>query len=242
MTRVPLWRASLAEAVGTGLLVAVVVGSGIAAERMSTDAGLRLLENSTATALGLFALIVLLAPVSGAHLNPAVTLASVVLDRRRVREASAFAAAQTAGAVGGALLANAMFAVAPAVSRTERVDAGTVLAEMVATGGLVLLVAGLTRAAAAVPVIAAAVGAYIGAAYCFTSSTAFANPAVTIGRIFSDTFAGVAPASAGAFVLAQLVGAALGILLTLALFPRRTDANGAHRDGDSAIRVGSRAG
>ncbi|MFI8633374.1 aquaporin [Microbacterium sp. NPDC077663] len=239
MTAVPLWRASLAEAVGTGLLVTVVVGSGIAAERLSTDAGLRLLENSTATALGLFVIIVLLAPVSGAHLNPAVTLASVVLDRRRGRDAAAFVAAQTAGAIGGALLANAMFSVTPAVSRTERADAGTVLAEVVATAGLVLLVAGLTRAAAAVPVIAAAVGAYIGAAYWFTSSTAFANPAATIGRVVSDTFAGIAPASAGAFLLAQLVGATVGILLTMALFPRRPDAKRAHPAPGAAVRVGS---
>ena len=220
----PLWRRALAEFIGTGMLVTVVVGSGIAAERLSTDAGLRLLENSTATALGLFAIIVLFAPVSGAHLNPAVTLTGAVLDRRPVTDTLAYIGAQISGGLGGAMLANAMFAVPPALSRTDRAEPATLLAEVVATAGLVLLVTGLVRAGAAIPVIAAAVGAYIGAAYWFTSSTSLANPAVTIGRIFSDTFAGIAPASAGAFVFAQLVGAGVGLLLTVALFPRAASA------------------
>ncbi|WP_248170840.1 MULTISPECIES: aquaporin [unclassified Microbacterium] len=228
----PLWRRAVAEALGTGLLVAVVVGSGIAAERLSADAGLRLLENSIATALGLFAIIVLLAPVSGAHLNPAVTAADTVLRRARVGEALAYVAAQLAGAVGGALLAGAMFAEPFALSSAPRAEPATLLAEVVATAGLVLLVTGLVRTRAATAVIAAAVGAYIGAAYWFTSSTSFANPAVTLGRVFTDTLSGIAPASAVAFFLAQCLGAAAGTVLTLVLFPRGAspDVSSSRRD------------
>lgn len=234
----PLWRRAAAEFLGTGLLVAVVVGSGIAAERLSTDAGVRLLENSTATALGLFALIVLLAPVSGCHINPAVSLAGAVLSRTPVRDLCAYIGAQMAGGVGGALLAGAMFAVAPRLSSTDRADPSTLLAEAVATAGLVLLVAGLARNRASVPVVAAAVGAYIGAAYWFTSSTSFANPAVTVARIFTDTFTGIAPGSAGLFVLAQVVGAGIGTVLTLMLFPSAQRAR-----EDEPIRVaGARGG
>ncbi|MDQ1126299.1 glycerol uptake facilitator-like aquaporin [Microbacterium sp. SORGH_AS 505] len=216
----PLWRRAVAEALGTGLLVAVIVGSGITAERLPADAGLRLLENSIATALGLFAIIVLLAPVSGAHLNPAVTAADAMLRRVRVGEALAYVAAQLAGAVCGGLLAGAMFAQPVALSSTPRAEPATFLAEVVATAGLVLLITGLVRTRAAIAVIAAAVGAYIGAAYWFTSSTSFANPAVTLGRVFTDTFSGIAPASAAAFVLAQCLGAAVGTVLTLVIFPR----------------------
>jgi len=221
-------RRALAEFLGTGLLVAVVVGSGIAAERLSADPGLRLLENSIATTLGLAALIMLLAPVSGAHFNPAVSLADTVLGRRRQTAApmglsllslGVYLAAQLLGGIAGALAANAMFQVPASIAATDRAGTGTVLAEVVATAGLVLLIAGMSRTGQSVPAIAAAVGAYIGAAYWFTSSTSFANPAVTIGRIFSDTFAGIAPASALPFVIAQLGGAAIGVLLTLALFP-----------------------
>ncbi|MCK6079818.1 aquaporin [Microbacterium sp. EYE_5] len=227
-----MWRRAVAEALGTGLLVAVVVGSGIAAERLSADAGLRLLENSIATALGLFAIIVLLAPVSGAHLNPAVTAADTVLRRARVGEALAYVAAQLAGAVGGALLAGAMFAEPFALSSAPRAEPATLLAEVVATAGLVLLVTGLVRTRAATAVIAAAVGAYIGAAYWFTSSTSFANPAVTLGRVFTDTLSGIAPASAVAFFLAQCLGAAAGTVLTLVLFPRGAspDVSSSRRD------------
>jgi glycerol uptake facilitator-like aquaporin len=226
----PLWRRALAEFVGTGLLVAVVVGSGIAAERLSADVGLQLLENSIATAMGLGVLILLLAPVSGAHFNPAVSLAGFALRARRVPdpEADALSAAalgvyivgQVTGGIAGAVLANAMFTAPTSFSLTERASPSTFLAEIVATAGLVLLIGGLTRAGRSTPVVATAVGAYIGAAYWFTSSTSFANPAVTVGRIFTDTFAGIAPASALVFVGAQLLGAALGVALTVALFPR----------------------
>lgn len=225
MTGLPLWRRALAEFLGTGLLVTVVVGSGIAAQRLSTDIGLQLLENSLATALGLGVLIVLLAPVSVAHFNPVVSVADTLLGRRAGTGLSAgdlvvYLPAQILGGIGGAVLANAMFATPTAISTTDRATAATFLAEIVATAGLVLLIMGLSRTGRPAPVIATAVGAYIGAAYWFTSSTAFANPAVTIGRIFTDTFAGIAPASVLPFLVAQLLGAGAAIALTGVLFPR----------------------
>ncbi len=223
MTGQPLWRRLLAELLGTGLLVMIVVGSGIAAQRLSTDTGLQLLENGIATALGLGVLILLLAPVSGAHFNPVVSLANALLGRRSgtglpLRDLGVYLPAQIMGGFGGAILANAMFATPFAISSTDRATPATFLAEIVATAGLVLLITGLTRGSRSVPVIAAAVGSYIGAAYWFTSSTAFANPAVTIGRIFTDTFTGISPASALPFLAAQLVGAAISIVLAPALF------------------------
>jgi glycerol uptake facilitator-like aquaporin len=222
--RLSLWRRSLAEFLGTGLLVTVVVGSGIAAERLSTDPGLQLLENSIATALGLGVLILLLAPVSGAHFNPVVSLADTLLGRRTgtglpARELSVYLPAQLAGGIGGAILANAMFATPTAISTTDRATPATFLAEIVATAGLVLLIIGLSRTGRPAPVIATAVGAYIGAAYWFISSTSFANPAVTIGRIFTDTFAGIAPSSALPFLGAQILGAGAAIGISLLLFP-----------------------
>ncbi|MHC2999771.1 channel transporter [Microbacterium sp. HJ5] len=225
LSQTPLWRRALAEFLGTALLVAVVVGSGIAAQRLSTDAGLQLLENAFATALELGVLILLFAPVSEAHFNPVVSLADVVLGRRDRTGLSqiylaAYAGAQVAGAIGGAVLANAMFGTGTAISTTERATPATFLAEIVATAGLVLLIIGLTRAGRSVPVIAVAVGAYIGAAYWFTSSTSFANPAVTVGRIFTDTFAGIAPASALTFIAAQFTGLAVALGLAVLLFPR----------------------
>jgi glycerol uptake facilitator-like aquaporin len=221
----PTARRLLAEGVGTCLLVTVVVGSGIAAQRLSPgDPGLQLLENSTATVLGLGVLILVFGPVSGAHLNPVVSLVDWALGRRHgtgltAPEAAAYAAAQVAGAAAGAVLANAMYDVDPfQVSGHHRATGATFLAEVVATAGLVLLVFALSRTGRA-SLSAAAVGAYIGAAYWFTSSTSFANPAVTVGRVFSDTFAGIAPSSVPAFVVAQLAGGALGALLVVALHP-----------------------
>ena len=224
MRRLSLWRRSLAEFLGTGLLVTVVVGSGIAAERLSTDPGLQLLENSIATALGLGVLILLLAPVSGAHFNPVVSLADTLLGSRTgtglpARELSVYLPAQLAGGIGGAILANAMFATPTAISTTDRATPATFLAEIVATAGLVLLIIGLSRTGRPAPVIATAVGAYIGAAYWFISSTSFANPAVTIGRIFTDTFAGIAPSSVLPFLGAQILGAGAAIGISLLLFP-----------------------
>jgi glycerol uptake facilitator-like aquaporin len=220
----PLTRRLLAEFLGTGLLVAVVVGSGIAAQQLSPDdVGLQLLENSIATVLGLTVLILLFGPVSGAHFNPVVSLADWFLGRRsrqglRPTEVAAYVVAQVVGGVAGAVLANAMFDVGTSVSTTDRATGGHVLAEVVATTFLIALVFALARSdrgALAAP----AVGAYIGAAYWFTSSTSFANPAVTVGRIFTDTFAGIAPASAPAFVAAQLVGLGVGVAVTLGLYP-----------------------
>jgi len=215
-------RQAGAEFLGTGLLVTVVIGSGIAAQRLSPgDAGLQLLENSSATALGIAVLIVVFQPVSGAHLNPVVTLTDRVLNTARTLSMTlTYLAAQLTGAVGGAVLANAMFGAATTISTRDRLDAGHLLAEVVATAGLVLVIFVLVRTGRAA-FVGPVVGAYIGAAYWFTSSTSFANPAVTIGRIFSDTFAGIAPVSALWFVGAQVVGGALGLALVLLLFPRK---------------------
>jgi glycerol uptake facilitator-like aquaporin len=219
----PIWRRLLAEFVGTGLLVAVVVGSGIMASRLSPhDVGLQLLENSLATAFGLGVLILVLGPVSGAHFNPVVSIVDLIASRGtalRPVETIGYIAAQIGGAISGALLANVMFGAPTAISSTDRVSWGTLVGEVVATAGLILVILALSRTGRPA-VIAAAVGAYIGAAYWFTSSTSFANPAVTIGRIFSDTFAGIAPTSALAFAAAQLVGGAIGLTLAIALFPR----------------------
>ena len=222
-----LARRLLAEFTGTGLLVAVVVGSGIMAARLSPgQPGLELLENTLATVAGLAVLIVVLAPVSGAHLNPLVTAADWALARRSGsgvpgRDALAYMAAQTAGAVGGAVLANLMFALpAVSVSRTARSAPHLWLGELVATAGLVLVVFALARSGrgALAPVV---VAGWIGAAYWATSSTSFANPAVTIGRAFSGTFAGIAPGSVPGFIVAQLAGGGLGLVLVLVFYPAR---------------------
>ncbi len=221
----PLGRRLLAELVGTALLVTVVVGSGIAAQQLSpNDVGLQLLENSTATMLGLAVLIILFGPMSGAHFNPVVSGADWLLGRRAGtglsgRDVAAYTLAQCLGAIVGALLANAMFELAILqISTKARAGVGHWIGEIVATAGLIALIFTLARTGRA-SVSGGAVGAYIGAAYWFTSSTSFANPAVTVGRIFSDTFAGIAPASAPGFVVAQLVGAGLGAGLVLALYP-----------------------
>ena len=215
-----LARRVTAEAVGSGFLVAVVVGSGIFAQRLSPGApGLQLLENSTATAAGLVALILALGSVSGAHFNPVVTLADRIYGGLTTREALAYVAAQLAGACVGAVTANTMFDLSPVTFSThERASAGLWLGEVVATFGLVLVILGVVRAGrtAAAPY---AVAGYIAAAYWFTSSTSFANPAVTAGRTLTDTFAGIAPGSAPAFVAAQLAGAVAAIALARFLFP-----------------------
>ena len=211
----------LAEAVGTAFLLMAVVGSGIAAQRLSPgDVGLQLFENAVATAFALMALIWAFGSISGAHFNPAVTLADVVLQRRPVKEGIAYVGAQVAGGIAGTILANLMFAL-PAVEWSTKVRSGPDLwlAEVIATLGLLMVIFLIPRNRNAV--VAVAVGAYIGAAYFFTSSTSFANPAVTVARMFSDTFAGIQPASAPAFIVMQLVGAALAIGLVWALVGRR---------------------
>jgi glycerol uptake facilitator-like aquaporin len=215
-----LVRAVGAEFLGSLLLAALVIGSGIAAQRLSpTDVGLQLVENAAATAVGLFAIILMFAPVSGGHLNPVVSLAGAVFGGLPWRHLAAYVPAQLTGCVTGAVLANLMFA-APAVSIStkHRATAAHGLAEVVATFGLILLIFALTRTGRA-DRAPAAVGAYIGAAYWFTSSTSFANPAITLGRVFSDTFAGIAPTSTPLFIAAQLLGAALAILVVRGLYP-----------------------
>jgi arsenate reductase len=216
----PLGARALAEGLGTGFLLAVVVGSGIAAETLSPDdVGLQLLESSTATALALAALILTFGGVSGAHFNPVVTLAELATGKLDRRVAAPYIAAQVAGGCCGAVVANLMYEL-PAVewSTHDRITAATFLAEVVATFGLVTVIFGVVRSGrlTAVPV---AVAGYIGAAYWFTSSTSFANPAVTVARTLTDTFAGIRPASAPAFIGAQLLGAALAVACARVLFP-----------------------
>ncbi|MET9044332.1 MULTISPECIES: MIP/aquaporin family protein [unclassified Streptomyces] len=221
----PLTRRALAEAVGSAALVAVVVGSGIQATELTRDVGVQLLADSLATVFGLGVLIALLGPVSGAHFNPLVTLAAWATGRRgkdgpTARDVAVYVPAQIVGAVVGAIVADAMFGEPLVQWSTHNRFAGHLwLGEVVATAGLILLVLGLARTGRTHlgPV---AVASYIGAAYWFTSSTSFANPAVTIGRTFTDTFAGIAPGSLGPFIAAQLVGAALGLGLVLAVFGR----------------------
>jgi glycerol uptake facilitator-like aquaporin len=228
---IPLGRRVTAEAVGTAALVAIVVGSGIQATELSRDVGAQLLANSLATVFGLGVLIALLGPVSGAHFNPVVSAAAWFTGRRTgdglaLRDLAAYAAAQTAGAIGGAILANAMFA-QPLVtwSAHDRSAGHLWLGELVATSGLILLIFGLARSDRLhfAPV---AVASWIGAAYWFTSSTSFANPAVTIGRAFTDSFAGIAPASLPAFIAAQIAGAVLGLALVAVVFGRPAPVSG----------------
>jgi glycerol uptake facilitator-like aquaporin len=219
MTRA-LARRLLAELLGSAFLAAVVIGSGIAAARLSpSDVGLQLLENSAATAAGLFAIILMFGPVSGAHFNPVVSLVDASFGGMHWREALAYIPAQIGGCILGAITANAMFALtAVSISTKHRATPAHLFAEVIATLGLMLVIFALarTRRGASAP---AAVGAYIGAAYWFTSSTSFANPAISVGRMFSNTFAGIAPASVPGFVLAQLVGGAVAIGVLRMLYP-----------------------
>ena len=217
-----LWRRALGEGLGTGLLVTVVVGSGIAAASLSPgDVGLQLLENSFATALGLGVLILALGPVSGAHFNPVVSIVDWWLGQGTVtgRDLAAYLPAQVTGGIAGAILANLMYGErAVTWSTTDRSAGHLYLGETVATAGLILLIFALARTGRTA-IAPLAVGAYIGAAYWFTSSTSFANPAVTIGRAFSDTFAGIAPSSVPGFIAFQIVGAILGVAAVAILYP-----------------------
>jgi glycerol uptake facilitator-like aquaporin len=214
-----LGRRALAEGVGTAFLVAAVIGSGIAAQRLSpSNVGLQLFENSVMTGAALVALILALQPVSAAF-NPVVTLVELTLRGLTARAAAALISAQVAGGIVGAVVANLMFELdAISIAGHHRSGSGRWLGEVVATLGLLLVIFGTARAGRGERV-AYAVGGYITAAYWFTSSTSFANPAVTIARVFSDTFAGIAPASVPMFVLMQLVGGLLGYLLIRALYP-----------------------
>ncbi|MDX6198066.1 MAG: hypothetical protein QOJ79_1217 [Actinomycetota bacterium] len=217
--REQLGRKAFAELLGSALLAATVVGSGIAAQRMSPrDPGLQLLENSVATGAVLVALILALAPVSAAF-NPAVTLAERALGAISTKAAAVFILAQVVGCCLGVMLANLMFDLRLVDVSSHRRSSGPLwLSEVVATFGLLVVIFGVVRAGRAV-MVPFAVGAYISAAYWFTSSTSFANPAITVGRTLSDTFAGIAPSSAPMFVVMQLVGAALAIGAVVVLYP-----------------------
>lgn len=213
-------RRIFAEFLGTGLLVAIVVGSGIMATTLTNDVAVQLLINTLSTVAGLGVLIWVLGPISGAHFNPAVTLVAVTRREMALPEASFYVLVQVLGAIAGATLANIMFSLpAWSASTKQRESAGLWIGEIVATAGLLLVIGAITRTGNGRigPVV---VPAWIGAAYFFTASTSFANPAVTIGRGFSNTFAGIAFASIPLFILFQLVGAAIGAGLTEVLYPR----------------------
>ena len=216
----PLARRLLAEFLGSAFLAAVVIGSGIAAASLSPgDVGLQLFENAAATAAGLFTIILMFGPVSGGHFNPVVSLVDARFGGIRWRDAAAYIPAQVSGCVAGAITANGMFALAAiSISTKHRASEAHLLAEVVATLGLLLVIFSLARTRRG-SIAPAAVGAYIGAAYLFTSSTSFANPAISVGRMFSDTFAGIAPASVPAFVIAQLVGGVVAIGVIRVLYP-----------------------
>jgi arsenate reductase len=219
----PLARRLLAELLGSAFLAALVIGSGIAAQTLSPhDVGLELLENAAATAAGLYTIILMFGPVSGGHFNPVVSLADAHFGGLSWRDALAYIPAQAAGCVLGALTANGMFSLtAIGISTHHRASSAHLLSEAIATAGLLLVIFSLarTKRAGSAP---AAVGAYIGAAYFFTSSASFANPAISVGRMFSDSFAGIAPASVPGFVAAQLVGGVCAIVVVRALYPDLT--------------------
>ena len=235
----PLGRRLFAELLGSAFLAAVVIGSGIAAQRLSPgNVGLELFENAAATAAGLFAIILMFGPISGGHFNPVVSLVDASFRGLSWRAALAYVPVQVAGCVTGAVVANAMFAQsAITISTKHRGSAAHLLAEAVATLGLLIVIFALarTRRSSTAP---AAVGGYIGAAYFFTSSTSFANPAISVGRMFSNTFAGIAPSSVPGFVAAQLAGAVAAIAVVRVLYPDVTPEDAAqvvlpHADGRS---------
>ncbi|HTV10856.1 MAG TPA: MIP/aquaporin family protein [Acidimicrobiales bacterium] len=224
----PLWRRLLAELLGSAFLGAVVIGSGIAAQQLSPGAvGLELLENAAATAAGLYVIILMFGPVSGAHFNPVVSFVDAAFGGLSWRQAWAYLPAQVAGCTGGAIVANLMFSEEwVSISAHHRATPAHFLSEVAATMGLVLVIFALARSGRghAAP---AAVGAYIGAAYLFTSSTSFANPAITVGRMFSNTFAGIAPSSVPAFIGAELIGGAVAFVAIKALYPAVTPSEAA---------------
>jgi glycerol uptake facilitator-like aquaporin len=223
-----LWRRLLAELLGSAFLAAAVIGSGIAAQQLSPGAtGLELLENAAATAVGLFAIILMFGPVSGGHFNPVVSFVDASLGGMRWRHAAAYLPAQVAGCIGGAVVANLMFSgAAVSTSTHHRASAAHFLSEIVATAGLILVIFALARTGRD-RTAPAAVGAYIGAAYFFTSSTSFANPAITVGRMFTGTFAGIAPSSVAPFIAAQICGGVLAWAIIRVLYPGITPAQAA---------------
>ncbi len=224
----------------------MVIGSGIAAQRLSPgQTGLELLENAAATAAGLFAIILMFGPVSGGHFNPVVSFVDAAFGGLSWRDAAAYLPAQVAGCIAGAVAANLMFALpAVTISAKHRASPAHFLSEIIATVGLLLVIFALARSgrSRSAP---AAVGAYIGAAYFFTSSTSFANPAITIGRMFSDTFAGIAPSSVPRFIGAQILGGIVAVGVIKALYPAITPAEAAdiivpHSAGRATARAGTR--
>lgn len=220
MVDASLSRRLLAEFIGSAFLAATVIGSGIAAAELSPgDTGLQLLENAAATATGLFTFILMFGPISGAHFNPAVSLGDAAFGGLKRRDLLAYIPVQVAGCVVGAVVANLMFGLtAISISTHHRASGAHLFAEVVAALGLLLVIFSLARTRRG-SIAPAAVGAYIGAAYFFTSSTSFANPAIDIGRMFSDTFTGIAPASVPAFIVFQLVGGAVATAAIRALYP-----------------------
>jgi glycerol uptake facilitator-like aquaporin len=222
---VVLWRRLVAELLGSAFLAAAVIGSGIAAARLSPgDIGLELFENAAATAAGLFAIILMFGSVSGGHFNPVVSFADAALGGLPWRDAAAYVPAQVAGCVGGTVVANLMFSrAAVSLSAKHRASPGHFLSEIVATLGLLLVIFALARTGRS-QAIPAAVGAYIGAGYFFTSSTSFANPAITVGRMFSATFAGIAPSDVPGFIAAQVIGCVLAVVIIRLLYPGVTPA------------------
>ncbi|MGH2833054.1 MAG: aquaporin [Solirubrobacteraceae bacterium] len=228
MNTPPLARRLLAELLGSAFLAALVIGSGIAAQTLSPgDVGLELFENAAATAMGLATIILMFGPVSGGHFNPVVSLADATFGGLSWRDALAYIPAQVAGCILGAVAANGMFALAAvSISTHHRASPSHLFSEVIATAGLLLVIFSLarTKRLSAAP---AAVGAYIGAAYFFTSSASFANPAISVGRMFSDTFAGIAPASVPGYIVAQLVGGVCAILAIRVLYPDITPAEAA---------------
>jgi glycerol uptake facilitator-like aquaporin len=215
-----LWRRLLAELLGSAFLSAVVVGSGIAAQQLSTgNVGLELLENAASTGAGLYAIILMFGSVSGGHFNPVVSIVDAAFGGLSWNTALAYLPVQVVGCVGGAVIANVMFSQpAVSISTHHRATGAHFVAEVVATAGLILVIFALARTGRA-HTAPTAVGAYIGAAYFFTSSTSFANPAITVGRMFSNTFAGIAPSSAPVFIAAQVLGGLGGLAVIKALYP-----------------------
>ena len=207
----------VAEFVGMAILACVVVGSGIMGTNLSSDPGVALLINTISTIFALAILILILGPISGAHFNPAVTLVSLAEKTMKAKQVFAYIAVQVAGAITGAIVANAMFDLTLLqISETERVTTGKLLGEVIATAGLIIVI-GTLVARSQTNLIPVVVAGWIGSAYFFTSSTSFANPAITIGRAFSDTFAGIAPSSVLPFIVAQLIGAVIGLFAVRAL-------------------------
>ena len=220
MNDVVLWRRLVAEFLGSALLAAIVVGSGIAAQQLSPgNVGLELLQNALVTGAGLFAIILIFGALSGAHFNPVVSFVDAAFGGISWRDAAAYLPAQVAGCITGAMTANVMFSLETvSISTHHRATGPHLFSEVIATVGLLLVIFALARSEK-VAYTPAAVGAYITAAYFFTSSTSFANPAITVGRMFSNTFAGIAPSSVMPFIAAQVVGGICAVILVKVLYP-----------------------